>query len=121
MLVIRADQNEQLEVMAHGRFYARLMAWLRIHARPAAQMTNEDLLNLIGRQQERAAAHRITTERDLAKWCYLAVVTKERFDTLPEVDAVLRNPQHGTPSQRLDLLLNSFRNAAAERESGRTR
>lgn len=120
MLVITASQYQQLEIMSYGRFYARLMAWLRIHARPAAQMTSQALLSLVGRQQERAAVYWITTERDLAKWCYLAIMTSERFDKLPEVNALLRNPKYGTPSQRLDLLINSVGDAAVKRETGRT-
>jgi hypothetical protein len=121
MFVIRSEQLQQLDVMAYSRFYARLIAWLRIHAPAAKEMTNEELLQLIGRQQQRAAAYELTTERDLHRWCYLAVVTEERFDTLPEVQAMLRDPKLGTPSDRLELLMRSLAQAAMARDAGLVR
>ena len=49
---------------------------------------------------------------------FFAVVTEERFDTLLEVQAMLRNPELGTPSDRLELLMRSLAQAAMARDAG---
>src|SRR5580704_2174968 len=99
MLNVTEAQFSAFEDDAREHFRSRLAAWLRGNADPAKNMSDEELIALIKRQEPRAAAYKIETERGIAKWCYLAVMTAERFDQLPEIDAALRDSWHGTPSQ----------------------
>jgi hypothetical protein len=118
MLNISEAQFSKMEDDARQRSRLRLAAWLRAHADPAKNMSDEALIALIERQEPRAAAYRIETERGIAKWCYLAVMTTERFDQTAEVDTVLRDRRLGAPPQRLDAVMGAFINAARQRESG---
>lgn len=118
MLNITDEQFSELEDDARLRFRARLAGWLRVHAEPARSMDYLELIALIERQEPRAAAYQIETERGIAKWCYLAVITSECFDQMAEVDAVLRDRRYGTPSQCLDAVMAGFMHAAHEYELG---
>ena len=86
-------------------YYLRLMVWLRQHAETARSMSDPDLRALIDRQQPRAANHGIVSERGIAKWCYLSLITQERFEEAPGVTEFLRNRTEFTPDQRLDGLM----------------
>jgi hypothetical protein len=118
MLNITNEQFSELEDDARLRFRARLAGWLRVRAEPSRSIDYLELIALIKRQEPRAVAYQIETERGIAKWCYLAVITAERFDQTAEVDAVLRDSRYGTPSQRLDAVMAGLMHAAHEYELG---
>jgi hypothetical protein len=83
----------------------RLMVWLRQHAEPARSMSDSELRALIDRQQPRAATYGIVSERGIAKWCYMSVITGERFEQVPGVSDFLRNRTEFTPDKRMDGLM----------------
>jgi hypothetical protein len=118
MLKITEVQFSALDDDTRLRFRIRLTAWLRVHAELARDMSDEELISLIERQELRASAYQIETKRALAKWCYLAVMTAERFDQTAEVDVALKDRRLGTPPQRLDAVMAAFINAAHQRELG---
>jgi hypothetical protein len=118
MLNISDAQFSAIDDDARLRFRIRLAAWLRVHAEPARNMDDQELIALIERQEPRAAAYQIETERGIAKWCYLALMTAERFDQMPEIDAFLKEERNGTPPQRLDKLIDGYTYAAQEHELG---
>lgn len=108
MLTISNRQIELLDADAQRRFRQRLKGWLRQHAVMPHPVDDEALLSLIERAEPRAARYGLTSERDLAKWCLVVLLTNESFDDLPPVRDLLLNAKLGRPSARLDLLLRSF-------------
>lgn len=108
MLTIRPEQFEALDANAHHAFHIRLMSWLREHSSPAVQMDDVALLGLIARGEARAAPYGLTSERDIARWCLLATLTNEKFSEEKQVGEFLRNPRYGSPSERLQIVLNSL-------------
>jgi hypothetical protein len=109
MLTISETQYDALAEHALVDFRNRLAAWLRVHAPPAAEMEDSALRALIARQEVRAARFGLTTRRELAKWCFIAVLTAERFDLHPAVIGYLHDEQHGgRPGERLDALMGEY-------------
>ena len=108
MLTISNRQMEVFDTDARRRFRRRLKDWLRQYALMPHPLDDEALLELIERAEPRAASYGLTSERDVAKWCLIALLANELFDQLPAVQTVLVNAGLGKPSARLDLLLRSF-------------
>ena len=115
-VAINERQYAALRGDVEARWIGRLCEWLRRHAEPARTMSEPTLAALVRRQCDHARAVGITTERALAKWCYLAAMTGERFDTLSEVAAVLRDRSIRSAAQRVDILMKAYESAARRRE-----
>jgi hypothetical protein len=85
------------------------MGWLRRNAPRANRTDDAKLLDLINRQEEHAAQYGLCTKRDITKWCYLALITREDFDSMSPIAEMLRDPTWGRrPSERLDNLLRQL-------------
>ena len=107
MLRLSNEQYQALRADAFRRWRERLVGLLREHAEPARAMNDHDLLALIARQEARAAAYGIRTERGLAKWCFMALIMGEGFDQAPEASSFLRDPLLGNPDECVSKLLRS--------------
>lgn len=111
VLAITDEQLALLRANAGRSFHLRLVPWLRRHAPPAQTMPEPKLLALVARQQPRAARYGLIAERDIAKWCLLALLTTETFDELPGIGAYLANGHGERPGARLDALMRSYAQA----------
>jgi hypothetical protein len=112
MLTISGRQYGEMERLHKRAFRIRIVAWLR-KTIPGIKHTDEQLYALVERQQPRAAHFSLVSERDIAKWCFLAVVTGEQFDKHEAVVAFLRDPRSGpSASDRLDALMRDYAKAA---------
>jgi len=119
MLQISQPQLDALDSEARSRSRSHLAAWLQEQGGPTRSIDHSEILALIDRQIPRAATFDFSTERQLAKWCYLALLTNERFDQLPEVQAILRDQRLGSLDLRLELLLIGLARAAELDEAAR--
>lgn len=88
-LQISSTQIAAFDAAAREHSHRQLVAWVRQYADPAKQKDDKELLELIARQEPRAAAFGIESEREFAKWCFIAVMTAERFYLIPERKAYL--------------------------------
>lgn len=113
MLIISARQFSKLKVAAQAEFRRSLMPWLRTYADRSRGLNDADLLEFIELQERRAAKHGLVTKRQIAKWCLLALITREDFDSLPPITQMLDDPYYGPePADRLDLLMVLLARAA---------
>ena len=115
MLTISEAQFLALELAARKRWRQTLISWLRKHAEPARSMSNDNLSAFVERQEARAASFGIERQSDIAKWCFMSVMTAERFDQDPQILALLRDPDRDSMTMRLDLLMTSYAAAALRR------
>jgi len=116
MIVISKHQMQALAADAHQRFCADLMAWLRRQAPRSNRMDDATLLSLIERQRENAAEYGLYTRREIAKWCYLVLITSEDVASTSPVSDMLRDTFWGSrPGERLDNLLRQLAQRADRR------
>ena len=104
MLVISEAQYKALSDDARGRSYERIGAYLRANTPPAAKMDERQLNEFIARQETNAAPYDLKSEREIAKWSWLALTVGEDFHKDSNVQAALRRPDIPSPGTRLDLL-----------------
>lgn len=97
--------------------HARIAVYLR-EAAPdqTAGMDDPALLAFVQAMQGQANAHGVETERGIAKWSYMAIITDGRFIDQNGVKAFIADPL-GTPDRQVSLLLSSL--AAAAHRLGR--
>jgi hypothetical protein len=113
MLTITDRQYAEIHRVHVAAFRAKIAAWLRGAAPAASALNDAELQALIERQEPRAARFGLVTERDIAKWCFLAVMTGEQFDKHTAVIAFLSDSRQGArPSDRLDGLMREYAQAA---------
>ena len=113
---INNTQYAALDSAARDPYRRRLMTWLRQHAEPAKTMPDGALRDLIIRQEPRAAAYGVLTEREIARWCFLAVITGEKFDQASEVREFLGDPFQGSPGGKMQILMTSLAYAINQKE-----
>ena len=116
---ITNSQYAALDHAARDPYRLRLMTWLRQHAEPAKTMPDGALRDLIIRQEPRAATYGISTERGIARWCFLAVITGEKFDQASEVREFLGDPLQGSPDRKMQTLMNSLAYAINQKEQNK--
>lgn len=95
-----------LEQIAQEKFRHRVAVYLREHLpEHTAVFSDSELDNKITGWQQRAAAYEVTTERGIAKWSFLALVTGDKFDKTPAIQEYLRQPAP-EPSVKMDTLMD---------------
>lgn len=106
MLTISPKQMQVFEEAAQERFRLSLAAWLRLRSVKARRMPDRELESLIRSEEARAAVYSLRTQRQVAKWCALALLTCAAFDAPAVVAAALDDPANGaTAEDRLDRLM----------------
>jgi hypothetical protein len=108
VLQISQGQYEAFEADTVRRWYGRLVAWLRQSIPQLRTMTDADLMALIKRQEVRTKALGLVSEREIGKWCFLAVVTRERLEEIVELSAILHDESQGSRERRLDILMDRY-------------
>ncbi len=122
MFIISKKQMQVLDADARRRFHIDLMAWLRRHAPRGKRMDDATLLSLIERQEEHAAQYGLCTKQEIAKWCYLVLITREEFDSLSPISDMLRDPLSGSrPGERLEKLIHQLAHSVDRVRTNRRR
>lgn len=108
MLTIRQEQLDVFNEMAQKEFWGRVAAYLRKHLPQLTQaLAEEELLAKIRGCQIRAAVYGVVTERGIAKWCLLSMLTNEAFHDQPEIHQYLSEPQPD-PAAKIDTLVDAL-------------
>jgi hypothetical protein len=104
-------RSEQLEVFASAEdksFQERVAAYLRRNLpEHTAGLDNQELYNRISKWRTRAAGYGVTAERSIAKWCFLAMITRESFDQEPEMHKYLSEATPD-PATKIDSLMDAL-------------
>jgi hypothetical protein len=120
MLRIRQQQFDQLTTETLKNFRTRVAKYLREHLpEQTAKLSERELGEKIISWQERAVRYDINTERAIAKWCYMAVVGGDEFDTIPEVESYLKR-ETPPPAAKVDALMTILR-VLLQQEEGKKR
>ena len=107
-MIIRSEQLQVFTKAANESFQRRVAAYLRQNLPElTAGVDNEELDRRIETWQSRAARYGVTTERAIAKWCFLAMVTSESFDEQPELHEYLSQP-NPDPAAKIDTLMDAL-------------
>lgn len=116
MLVIKPRQFEALDQTMRRQFHQRALEYLNRHVPEFAKGRGSAEIEQFFERQERVArSFGITTERALVKWFFLAVVTRGRFQDIPECrDFLSRAGCSG--EQRMDGLMAALAGAADRKE-----
>jgi hypothetical protein len=117
-VIIRSEQLQVFEDAAQEAFRQRVATYLRKHLPEiTAAITGEELDEKIVRYRTRAARHGAVSERAIAKWCFVSLVTTETFDDLPEIRDYLAEPTP-EPSVKVDTLMDALYLRLRQAEGG---
>ena len=107
MIDISASQFERFVSISDEAFCVRLISWLTSNAPGAADLGAVALRVLIDRQIPLARTFGAVSERDIVKWCMLAILTSEQFISVPAVAAYLTDTP-GRVGRKLDSILRTI-------------
>lgn len=116
MLQIDKRQYSSLQNDAQRRSLARLVCWLRRQL-PSLAQSDAELESLVVRQRRVAKVYGIDTQRSMAKWCFMAVLSGEEFHRQEAVDSFLRASGSANADRRIDDLMRIYRLAVQSRET----
>jgi hypothetical protein len=119
MLRLHPGQMAALDDAAKASFRGRVAAYLRRNLPEHTRgLTDVELDTRIQIWQARAARYGVTTERGIAKWCFLSMATTETFDETPAINEYLRGPGPD-PASKVDALMDALyiRKRQAEMEA----
>jgi hypothetical protein len=120
MLVIREEQMEVLREYMRRRFEDRMVAHFReFWTEECDAMGEESVRQMIRKGSERAAAHGITKEYDIARYVNIMFALGPDFETDPATEwagRVLSDEELG-PRPRMDLLCDRVEQELEAREA----
>lgn len=107
-MIVRSEQLHAFQDSVNRSFQRRVATYLRKNLpEHTASVEDEELNNRIATWQSRAARYGVTTERAIAKWCFLAMATCETFDEQLELHEYLSQPTPD-PATKIDTLMDAL-------------
>jgi hypothetical protein len=113
MLTIRKEQLAVFGPVGKNAFEARVVAHIKkVFPEQSQTLGEPKLQETIQYGTQRAAAHRIISERDVCKYIDLMILYGRDFDkdpNLPWVQSVLQNPAIRDPASKIERLYKAAR------------
>jgi hypothetical protein len=107
-MIIRQEQMAVLTDRANQLYRREVAAYLRRNLPiQTSSLDDQQLDERIAGWQSRAARYNVVTERAVAKWCYLALVTGDKFDEQPAIREYL-SQSRPEPSMKMDNLMDAL-------------
>lgn len=105
MIRIGAAQQAAIDEACKEGFHDRLVSWLREQLpEVTAALDDDQLKERIQAAEEEGAEYGIETERAIAKWTYLILVTSGKMSSLPGLREYMAAPEP-SPSEKVDQLM----------------
>ena len=107
-MIIRSEQLDAFTGFLDKAFQERVAAYLRRNLpEHTAGLDDEELYKRVDVWRARAARFGVTTQRAIAKWCFLAMVTSETFDEEPKLHEYLTDATPD-PTTKINTLMDAL-------------